>query len=167
MIRASAGRRSTRSRAQQQQAEQEAAAREAVTGEVVRLASSIAACATTMEAVRAETSANEPRLASLEHRAELTEQQASSDREATSRRPQEKVDSQRVDQLTKDVAESTDSSHRRISKLDAEIRHATMELMKALELRMPREDAQRAFDAIAEQLNRQERAPRPTSGSLT
>lgn len=79
---------------QQSQVEQEAAAREAVTAEVVRLAASIAAFATTLEAVRGEGKTREHRIVTLERRCDGTDAQITSDREEVARQLNIKVRSQ-------------------------------------------------------------------------
>ena len=140
---------------QQQQADQEASAREAVTGEVVRLASSVAGFATTLEAVRAEGKQNEPRIASLERRADSNDASLRTDRDEVSKSLRNKVDLQALDAVVRGVQETGEATDRRLSKIESDARKQQAEALTAIGAAMSRDECQLALSAITEQLARQ------------
>ena len=140
---------------QQQQVEQEAAAREAVGGEVVRLAASCASFASLVEAVRADTRRIEPRVEGLEKRAEASEAAIASNKADLDRRVGTKAERAIVDKLVTELRDEAEESQRRWTRADGETRRVHAEVMRAVETKMERRDAQQALDALAEQIARQ------------
>ena len=136
---------------QQQQAEHEAAAREAVAAEVVRLTSTVAVFSTNVDQVRNDHRTMEPRIVSLERRAEMADIAMGDQKAQTEKLDRDKASLSEVDSL-REVADGATRAH---SKLEAETRRQHGELSKSVAAKIEQVDCQRALDALAEQLSRQ------------
>ena len=136
----------------QQHAEHEMASREAVNAEVVRLAASIASFSTTVEAVGGEAKVTAPRILELERRSDATEAAASSVQAENVKLAHVKADVALVDALRREVSDATEHLQKKLSQLDGDGRRGLDSLVKALETKMGSEEAQRAHDALSEQV---------------
>ena len=140
---------------QQQQAEHEAAAREAVAAEVVRIASSIAVFSQAVDALRQDHKVNEPRMVGLERKSETAELQLADLKTSAERLLKGKAEAAVVEALREEQSEAAEAAQRRFAKMEEETRKLTAELGRRVGEKMERADAQRALDALAEQVARQ------------